>query len=316
MPSDSTKLFTGRISITNLKGKFIIGYRVKDGILITKLIKTQNQSTTRKYQKGTEKLCEYHQNGDTSCMFTDTELDEVVIMGTSGNNRALDPFVNEGNGDYEYDYTLDWNFGDGNPNGGGNKSTGCPTGQTYNVITGNCEIIIKPCAGDPVKNPEIAPQSASGVKGGMFGPTRKKWNKTKTQLIPLLHAGIDLKNPYGEPIYAMYNGTAILDTQKDRKGNIIRAGHMVRITSNINGKTVELLYFHMQQNNRKSGTVLAGDIIGYQGDSGNLKKAIKQGQSISHLHLKTKENGKAVDPVTYLKTEIDPNTGVVTKPCK
>lgn len=139
MPSDSTKLFTGRISITNLKGKFIIGYRVKDGILITKLIKTQNQSTTRKYQKGTEKLCEYHQNGDTSCMFTDTELDEVVIMGTSGNNRALDPFVNEGNGDYEYDYTLDWNFGDGTPNGGGSFNTNCPGGKVKNPNTGVCE---------------------------------------------------------------------------------------------------------------------------------------------------------------------------------
>ncbi|MFN0727875.1 hypothetical protein [Polaribacter gochangensis] len=139
MPSDSTKLFTGRISITNLKGKFIIGYRVKDGILTTKLIKTQNQSTTRKYQKGTEKLCEYHENGDTSCMFTDTELDEVVVMGTSGNNYALDPFVNEGNGDYEYDYTLDWNFGDGNPNGGGSKSTNCPGIKILNPVTSVCE---------------------------------------------------------------------------------------------------------------------------------------------------------------------------------
>ena len=170
----------------------------------------------------------------------------------------------------------------------------------------NCET---PCPGDPVPNPEIAPQTVSGIRGGMFGLTRN--NGTKK------HEGLDLKNPYGAPIYAMYDGTARLVTQYNTKtGKIDGAGHYVDITSTINGKTVNILYFHMQESGRKSGTINAGDIIGYQGDSGNLKNAIKKGQTVSHLHIKIKENGNVVDPISYLKTKIDPDTGQVTTPCK
>ncbi|MEH0008273.1 MAG: hypothetical protein V6Z82_06080, partial [Flavobacteriales bacterium] len=58
----------------------------------------------------------------------------------------------------------------------------------------------KPCPGDPVPHPEIAPQTASGIRGGMFGMTRiDKHGKPKE------HIGIDLKNPYGAPDYAMYD---------------------------------------------------------------------------------------------------------------
>lgn len=76
-----------------------------------------------------------------------------------------------------------------------------------------------------------------------------------------------------------------------------------------------MVYFHLQEQNRVSGNVKAGDIIGYQGDSGNLKGAIEQGQTVSHLHLKTQENGDYVNPLNHLKTKIDPNTGRVINPC-
>ncbi|MFS4456717.1 M23 family metallopeptidase [Maribacter sp. 2304DJ31-5] len=149
----------------------------------------------------------------------------------------------------------------------------------------------------------------------MYGWTRKKWNKSHTKLIPKKHNGLDLKSPYGAPIYAMYDGNSKLITQYNKKGNVAGAGHYVGITSGINGKTVKVLYFHMQKNNRKSGTVKAGDIIGYQGDSGNLKNGIKQGYAVSHVHVKAQENGANVDPLPYLKTTIDPQTGKVTNPC-
>jgi murein DD-endopeptidase MepM/ murein hydrolase activator NlpD len=165
----------------------------------------------------------------------------------------------------------------------------------------------KPLAGNPVKNPEIAPQKVSGIKGGMYGWTRS--NGTK------FHNGVDLKNPHGAPIYAMYDGTAKLVTQYDKTGKIIEgAGHYVEVTSTIKGKTVKVLYFHMQKGKRFSGKVKAGTIIGYQGDSGNLKAAIEKGTCESHLHIKVKENGKEVDPIPYLRTKFDPKTGKVIKP--
>lgn len=204
----------------------------------------------------------------------------------------------------------------------------CPQGQTED-LNGVCacsqgyvkdskeNCVKKPCVGDPVKNPEIAPQKISGIRGGMFGWTRTQWNKTRTKIIPKMHKGVDLKNSYGAPIHAIHGGTAKLITQYNPKtGNVYGAGHYVQVTSKINGKTVKILYFHMQKNNRVSGTVQAGDIIGFQGDSGNLKGAILKGSTVSHVHLKAKENGKDVDPLKYLKTKIDPKTGKVIKPCK
>ncbi len=163
----------------------------------------------------------------------------------------------------------------------------------------------EPCPGDPVPHPEIAPQTASSVRGGMFGFTRKKKDGA-----PKWHNGVDFKNPYGAPDYAMYDGVATLHTE------VAGAGYYVTAASEIGGRQVEILYFHMQKERRVSGVVKAGDIIGYQGDSGNLKEAIRKGKTVSHVHIKVRVAGETVDPLPYLATEIDPETGGVTQPCE
>lgn len=71
----------------------------------------------------------------------------------------------------------------------------------------------------------------------------------------------------------------------------------------------------MQEKGLKSGFVIAGDIIGYQGRSGNLDNAIKQGHAISHVHIKAKKNGIMINPLNYFQTKIDPKTGKVLNPC-
>ena len=78
-------------------------------------------------------------------------------------------------------------------------------------------------------------------------------------------------------------------------------------------------FFHLQKENRVlQGTPLvkveAGDIIGYQGDSGNLKGAIESGGVESHVHIEVREhdgsskwgykNFNLVDPRTYFSTII------------
>jgi hypothetical protein len=208
----------------------------------------------------------------------------------------------------------DWNDLGG---GGDNGPTGCPVGQIYNVVTGKCEIT-KPCLGDPVKNPEIAPQTNSGIKGGMHDTcVRVEIGKTcKGIKNRRRHNGVDLKNPKGAPIYAIYDGTATIHTQKDKKTGILKgAGYYSAIVSNVNGKTVRLVFFHLQENNRLTGNIKAGDIIGYQGDSGNLKIGIAKGYTESHVHIKAQENGANVDPLNHFKTKIDSNTGQTTTAC-
>lgn len=81
-----------------------------------------------------------------------------------------------------------------------------------------------------------------------------------------MHDGVDIKNPYGQPIYSMLDGNASMNTQY-KNGKISGAGHYISITSIVNGQTVRLVYFHLQEDNRVSGKVKAGDIIGYQGKS-------------------------------------------------
>lgn len=167
----------------------------------------------------------------------------------------------------------------------------------------------KPCLGDPIFSLEIAPQKNSGIAGGMFGCTRNG-NNCPGKTSKKYHNGMDFKARYGDPIHAMYDGTAESLTQYDLDtGSVIGAGHYVEITSIINGKTVKTLYFHLKEKGRRTGQVKAGDIIGYLGRSGNLEEAIKKGLTESHLHIKVKENNIEVDPNDYLSNPIDPNTG-------
>ncbi|CAL2075760.1 hypothetical protein T190611E02C_10240 [Tenacibaculum sp. 190524A05c] len=179
----------------------------------------------------------------------------------------------------------------------------CPKGN--NKTNGNFDQN-KPCSdcfkGNPVKNPKIAAQlGASGIRGGMYGLTRNSNTKW--------HRGVDIITNFGDPIYAMFDGNATLEQQGNGDEG---AGYYIILTSIINGKTVKTLYFHMQKDSRVSGDVKAGDIIGYQGDSGNLKKAIKQGYAVTHLHVKVKENGIVVDPEEYMKTSFDDINGTAT----
>ncbi|AUC15977.1 hypothetical protein BTO06_12795 [Tenacibaculum sp. SZ-18] len=200
----------------------------------------------------------------------------------------------------------------------------CPKGN--NSTNGNFDQN-KPCSdcfkGNPVKgNMQVAKQAVSGIGGGLYGNSyRKKWKKGedgkyikdakgKRKLFPKWHRGIDIVTQKGDPIYAMFDGKAT-----KAGSNNEAAGFYVKLESNINGKTILSYYFHMKNENRVSGDVKAGDIIGYQGDSGNLKNEIKKGTVPCHVHIKIKENGITVNPDQYIKGNINTTTGVITADC-
>ncbi len=166
-----------------------------------------------------------------------------------------------------------------------------------------------PCPNDPVPNLEVAPQTISGIEGGLFGNEssggcpRTGGNDCTTPKNKK-HEGLDLVSNYGDPIYAMYGGTASTHEFSD-------AGNLVFIQSVINGQSISIQYFHLQDENRATGTVQAGDIIGYQGVSGNLLGAIVKKKAVSHVHIKMKDaNGIPIDPRGYLGTVIDDNGNI------
>lgn len=90
-------------------------------------------------------------------------------------------------------------------------------------------------------------------------------------------------------------------------------------------------YFHLQKNDRlPAGTkVKAGDIIGYQGDSGNLKIALKKKSVDSHVHIKmniydgsgnshdysSNFKNNPVNPFDYMNTKFDSDGNKINNNC-
>ncbi|MFS4456724.1 M23 family metallopeptidase [Maribacter sp. 2304DJ31-5] len=331
--SSNEASYTGILYIFNLEDEFLFGYKVQEGKTVSKLIRKQNNETegaTAKNQDQTGKsgfylyfncICtgdyivvpdwrayvtfrSYKMVNGTRCHTITNTLAEVTVTAPRSDNNInisdifINPYRNPryGLGNTNPATLPYWEYG-----GGGNQD------QDQ-----------KPCKGDPVKNPEIAPQTNSGIKGGMHDTCARRNDAYTCKGIRgrKWHNGVDIKNPYGAPIYAIYDGVATIHKQTNKKtGKLVGAGYYSAIKSTVNGKTVRMVFFHLQKDKRATGTVKAGDIIGYQGDSGNLKNGIKQGYAVSHVHVKAQENGANVDPLNHFKTKIDPTTGQVTNPC-
>jgi hypothetical protein len=314
--------FTGEILITDLHGSFINGFRVSEGLIKTqfKKVKTSNVLKTSMSITGIDLrkkpelmvggvVCDEHGEciGGSTCVQCTQNLDEFIVTFAPVKNYVPFFYIFYLSFDYNYSSILAWNYA----NVGGGSETTLPCGSNFiiNKITNKC--IPKPCLGDPVSNPEIAPQKNSKIPGGLHNTcARRDQNRTCYGKIGYrLHDGVDIKNEFGDPIYAMHDGNAIIKYEKNG------AGHYVAVTSIINGEKVILTYFHLQETGLKSGTVNAGDIIGYQGDSGNLEIAIKKGYAMSHVHVKAKKNGVMANPLNYFQTKIDPKTGKGLNPC-
>ncbi|PKG41189.1 peptidoglycan DD-metalloendopeptidase family protein [Psychroflexus sp. MES1-P1E] len=225
----------------------------------------------------------------------------------------------------------------------------CPEGYTRDS-SGECVEV--PCAGDPIRNPRIAEQKVSGLEGGRYGCTRIGGVCENSQQ-GKDHGGTDILNPYGAPVYAMFDGNGVRNKQhngidlKNPYGAPIfamfdglvyntpyhyKSGYMVQLQSTLpNGEPIITTYFHLQENNRIEAStnplnhVTAGQIIGYQGKSGNLAGAISGGYTDSHVHVETRlhdggsswnfdNNFNLIDPRIYFETEIDDN-GNVTDDC-
>jgi murein DD-endopeptidase MepM/ murein hydrolase activator NlpD len=186
----------------------------------------------------------------------------------------------------------------------------------------------KPCKGDPIPNPEIAPQKGkSGALGALHGCTRYGGRCSGADARNKSHDGIDIKNDYGKPIFAMFDGE-IHSNYYQENG----AGYVTRIKGvAANGDILIYQYFHLQQSGRKSrGTkVRAGEIVGIQGDSGNLKNAINSGGVDSHVHIKmntydgsgneddysSNYKSNKADPSLYFTSKIDENGNVQLSNC-
>ncbi|WP_267242953.1 M23 family metallopeptidase [Streptomyces sp. PR69] len=105
-----------------------------------------------------------------------------------------------------------------------------------------------------------------------------------------VHTGIDFPVAYGTPVMAATDGT--VRTQWNSA-----YGNMAIVTA---PDGTETWYCHLSSTKIRSGSVKAGDVIAYAGNSGN--------STGPHLHFEVRPGGgSAVDPLTWLRGKgLDP----------
>jgi len=108
--------------------------------------------------------------------------------------------------------------------------------------------------------------------------------------IPAFHTGIDIKAPFGTPVFATATGTVVNTVVNNRlKGNYVVIKHGDYSTG----------YYHLQRlivNNYQR--VKKGQVIGYVGSTGK--------SLVEHLHYEIKYKGNYVNPIFYFFTDVKP----------
>jgi murein DD-endopeptidase MepM/ murein hydrolase activator NlpD len=101
-----------------------------------------------------------------------------------------------------------------------------------------------------------------------------------------MHAGVDIPGPIGTPIYATADGIV------GRTGWIGGYGNMIELE---HGKAIQTRYGHLSAINVAPGTrVKRGQLIGLMGSTGR--------STGSHLHYEVRLDGRAVNPIPFLRT--------------
>jgi murein DD-endopeptidase MepM/ murein hydrolase activator NlpD len=102
------------------------------------------------------------------------------------------------------------------------------------------------------------------------------------------HPGIDLKGPYGDPIFATADGVIENSDWNGGYGNAVIINHEFGYTT---------LYGHLSRVNVSDGErINAGDLIGFIGSTGR--------STGPHLHYEIRRNGEDIDPIPFLKLNL------------
>jgi murein DD-endopeptidase MepM/ murein hydrolase activator NlpD len=137
-----------------------------------------------------------------------------------------------------------------------------------------------------IANPEPQPESDAG--SGMVCPIHSPYSFANTWGAPRSggrsHQGVDMLSPNGTPIVAVESGTVLFKTTS-------LGGNSVWLTGDSGTK---YFYAHLSSWEGSSRTVSRGEVIGYNGSTGNA--------GIPHLHFEVHPNGGgAVNPYPYVR---------------
>jgi len=324
--SNSQK-FSGIVSITTLSGKFINGYRLKDGVFVSQFIKLNTKNISGKTL--TDPIVACDESLDPSSIFCDQSLGETDLgsVPVSTDSYSSEPVLSI-NVTTDIPFTV-FSVPDYYTSGGSNNSDSSGSGSVAvypcNDPIHGCSIdslpptTSKPCPGNPVKNPEIVSSGASGKKGGTFGCTRADNTTCGGVYGRKKHDGLDIKADVNENAFAMYSGTisSIRNTFSPGEYKKDSYGNFVVITTVINGITYNIKYNHLNSVSVVKGqTIKVGDIIGLTGNTGNANPP--NSKVIPHIHLQVFNSNwsQSLNPEIYLQTKFDSNYNAISNNCQ
>jgi murein DD-endopeptidase MepM/ murein hydrolase activator NlpD len=122
----------------------------------------------------------------------------------------------------------------------------------------------------------------SGVRnpGGCIWPARGRVTSEYGRRWGRLHAGIDIANSVGTPLYAAKSGTVIFAGQQSGYGNVVIMDH---------GGGMSTLYGHQSRIATSDGAQLSqGQLVGYMGNTGH--------STGPHVHFETRYGGTPRNP--------------------
>jgi len=234
--SSNKDYFSGEILITDLEGNFLNGFRVKEGIIVSKFIKTTALNKSSNYgNESTDEVCEFHGANNPDCILN-METDEVVVkVKRTAYISVVDLY---GGGDFtESDNTCEvgcesWDYGGGGINT--NDSPTCLGGKVYNATSKKCEC------------PEGKVEDGSG--NCIDDPCKKISSQ-------ILNANFKAKKEELEKVTSKKQETGYVENKTGTftKLNPINGGHSLDLSgisySNING------FIHTHLNNFETGEI-------------------------------------------------------------
>jgi murein DD-endopeptidase MepM/ murein hydrolase activator NlpD len=180
-------------------------------------------------------------------------------------------------------------------------------------------------AGNPLRVMEIVGTIESTKIGGTYGCVRYtddpdaqncvEWERNIPNFISFpgknkVHDGIDLLAQIGTPVYAIFDGQAIVSTSTTL-GNyiLIKSNKEEHNLKNIS-EDIWVSYGHLSKTEDINETkIKQGQLIGYTGNTGTTAQGISAWRY--HLHLTVYREGtnkyNRVNPINYIKTKFDNN---------
>ena len=141
---------------------------------------------------------------------------------------------------------------------------------------------------DPARHCSLdftCPLPSVGCISTYFGEPDAVYNKP--------HTGADMPAASGTLIYAVADGVVSAASARPSYGNCVQIDHGTAD----DGSSYATLYAHMSSFCVSAGqTVHKGDVIGYVGNTGDVRGA----NGGYHLHLELRINGTRTDPLQYI----------------